>query len=82
MGASRSPCFRRLQADCNLCVGDNLPYSGELVGDCMYQHGTLNGLPHVLIEVRQDLIVDKSGAEHWAELLTAHLRPILGALER
>ncbi len=81
-GRIAQPMLSSLQADCNLCVGDNLPYSGELVGDCMYQHGTLNGLPHVLIEVRQDLIVDKSGAEHWAELLTAHLRPILGALER
>ncbi len=81
-GRIAQPMLSSLQADCNLCVGDNLPYSGELVGDCMYQHGTLNGLPHVLIEVRQDLIVDKPGATHWAELLAAHLRPILKALER
>lgn len=81
-GRIAQPMLASLQADSDLCVGDNQPYSGELVGDCMYQHGTRNGLPHVLIELRQDLIVDKSGAERWAELLAAHLRPILGALER
>ncbi len=81
-GRIAQPLLASLGADKNLCVGDNLPYSGELMGDCMFQHGTSNGLPHVLIEVRQDLIVDKSGAEHWAELLAAHLRPILQAIER
>jgi predicted N-formylglutamate amidohydrolase len=38
-------------------IGDNQPYSGELENDCLYVHGTMNGLPHVLIEIRQDLIV-------------------------
>jgi len=37
-------------------VGDNKPYSGELENDCLYVHGTMNGLPHALIEIRQDLI--------------------------
>lgn len=76
------PLLASLQADSNLCVGDNQPYSGELVGDCMYRHGTQNGLPHVLIELRQDLIAENSGAERWAELLVSHLRPILKAIER
>lgn len=76
------PLLASLQADSNLCVGDNQPYSGELVGDCMYRHGTQNGLPHVLIELRQDLIAENSGAESWAELLVSHLRPILKAIER
>ncbi|HEX4890989.1 MAG TPA: N-formylglutamate amidohydrolase [Alphaproteobacteria bacterium] len=77
-----APLLASLRADGKLCVGDNQPYSGELVGDCMYQHGTMNRLPHVLIEVRQDLIVDKSGAEHWAQLLAEVLQPILKKLER
>ncbi|MSP41803.1 MAG: N-formylglutamate amidohydrolase [Alphaproteobacteria bacterium] len=76
------PLLASLAADADLCVGDNLPYSGELVGDCMYQHGTRNALPHALIELRQDLIVDKSGAQQWAELLARHLRPILKELKR
>jgi predicted N-formylglutamate amidohydrolase len=40
-------------------VGDNQPYSGELENDCLYVHGTMNGLPHALIEIRQDLIATK-----------------------
>lgn len=74
------PLLAALDRDKSLCVGDNLPYSGELTGDCMNRHGTLNGLPHVLIELRQDLITERSGAEHWAALLVRHLRPILKAL--
>ena len=47
-------------------VGDNEPYSGELEGDCMYVHGTMNGLPHVLIEIRQDLIATPEAARDFA----------------
>ena len=49
------PLIARLRAE-GFCVGDNEPYSGELEGDTMSRHGTRNGLPHVLIELRQDLI--------------------------
>jgi len=56
-----------------LVVGDNEPYKGELEGDCMYVHGSLNGLPHVLIEIRQDLIATPEAAEKFA----ARLKPIL-----
>lgn len=75
------PLLKSLEADSSLCVGNNLPYSGELVGDCMYQHGTSNGLPHVLIELRQDLIADASGVEKYAGLLAEHMRPILNELK-
>ena len=54
-------------------VGDNEPYKGELEGDCMYMHGSLNGLPHVLIEIRQDLIATPEAAEKFA----AQLKPII-----
>jgi predicted N-formylglutamate amidohydrolase len=54
-------------------VGDNEPYKGELEGDCMYVHGSLNGLPHVLIEIRQDLIATPDAAAKFA----ARLKPIL-----
>src|SRR5262249_36515508 len=47
-------------------VGDNEPYSGELENDCLYRHGTMNGLPHVLIEIRQDLIADDEAAREFA----------------
>jgi predicted N-formylglutamate amidohydrolase len=54
-------------------VGDNEPYSGELENDCLYRHGTMNGLPHVLIEIRQDLIATPEAAQAFA----ARLKPIL-----
>lgn len=54
-------------------VGDNEPYKGELEGDCMYMHGSLNGLPHVLIEIRQDLIATPDAAAKFA----ARLKPII-----
>jgi predicted N-formylglutamate amidohydrolase len=47
-------------------VGDNEPYSGELENDCLYRHGTMNGLPHVLIEIRQDLIAGDEAARAFA----------------
>ncbi len=55
-------------------VGDNEPYSGELENDCMFVHGTMNGLPHALIEIRQDLIGTEKDARAFAE----RLRPALG----
>ena len=54
-------------------VGDNEPYNGELENDCMYVHGTMNGLPHVLIEIRQDLVANEAEAR----AVAARLKPIL-----
>lgn len=72
------PLLASLRTD-GLCVGDNEPYDGALEGDTLYEHGTLRGLPHVLIELRQDLVADAAGAQFWAELLARHLRPVLAA---
>jgi predicted N-formylglutamate amidohydrolase len=60
-------------AKAGFVVGDNEPYSGELENDCMYRHGTMHGLPHVLIEMRQDLVATPQAAEAFA----ARLRPII-----
>ena len=38
------------------------PYSGQLKGDTLYRHGTVRGLAHALIEVRQDLILSERGS--------------------
>ena len=40
-------------------------------------HGEGHGLPHVLIELRQDLIDTRHGAIAWAERLAAIFGPIL-----
>ncbi|MEM7190303.1 MAG: N-formylglutamate amidohydrolase [Pseudomonadota bacterium] len=63
------PLLSLLQADQDLCVGDNKPYSGRLGGDCMWMHGTQRGIPHVLIEIRNDLIEDEAGQIAWADRL-------------
>jgi predicted N-formylglutamate amidohydrolase len=60
-------------AQAGFVVGDNQPYSGELENDCLYVHGTMNGLPHALIEIRQDLVADVQAAELFAQ----RLRPII-----
>jgi hypothetical protein len=70
----------RLARAPDIVVGDNEPYSGELENDCLYRHGTMNGLPHVLIEVRQDLIADQAGIAHWAARLEMFLRDALVAM--
>ncbi|HTT99347.1 MAG TPA: DUF1244 domain-containing protein [Rhizomicrobium sp.] len=62
-------------AKAGFVVGDNEPYSGELENDCLYRHGTMNGLPHVLIETRQDLIADADAARKFAH----RLAPIIEA---
>lgn len=70
------PLLKALRADAALVVGDNEPYDGALKNDCMYRHGTLRGLAHALLEVRQDLIADTSGVSAWAE----RLAPIVARL--
>lgn len=60
-------------AKAGFTVGGNEPYSGALENDCLYRHGTMNGLPHVLIELRQDLVAAPEAASSFA----ARLKPIL-----
>ena len=45
-------------AQAGFTVGDNEPYSGALEGDTLNIARHRRGLPHVLIEMRQDLIGD------------------------
>jgi predicted N-formylglutamate amidohydrolase len=66
------PLMARLR-EAGFTVGDNEPYSGALENDCLHRHGTMNGLPHVLIEIRQDLISNDEEARSFA----ARLAPIL-----
>ena len=73
------PLIELLQAEGNLTVGDNEPYSGHLPGDAIDRHAIRLGRPNVLIELRNDLIADRDGQKHWA----GRLAPILkAALDR
>ena len=71
------PMISALREEPGLVVGDNEPYSGALEGDTLSTHGTMRGLPHVLIEVRQDLIAEKSGVDEWVQRLARVLEPIM-----
>lgn len=70
------PLIEALAGDSTLIVGDNEPYSGALANDTLYRHGTRRGLAHVLIEIRQDLISDETGAKKWADRLAPLLRDL------
>ena len=56
------PLIEMLAAEPTLVVGDNEPYDGALRGDTMFRHAIVNGFAHALIEIRQDLIADETGA--------------------
>ncbi len=60
------PLIDGLRRATGLTIGDNEPYRGYLKNDTLYFHGTRRGIPHALIEVRQDLIDHRSGVEQWA----------------
>jgi predicted N-formylglutamate amidohydrolase len=72
------PLMARLLQEAGIVVGDNEPYSGkDEHGYSTIAHAEAQGLPHGLIEMRQDLIGDAAGVARWAELLTRVLRDVL-----
>ncbi len=64
-------------AQAGFVVGDNEPYPGALEGDTLYLHGTMRGLPHALIEMRQDLVADAAAARAFALKLAPLLEDAL-----
>ena len=59
-----------LRAEGDLTVGENEPYAvSDLTDYTVPVHGEQRGLPHVEIEIRQDLIDDPEGQTAWAERL-------------
>jgi predicted N-formylglutamate amidohydrolase len=68
------PFMAALSADPTIVIGDNEPYSGRHPADfTLDHHAELEGLPHLGIELRQDLIASSEGAASWAEVLAAAL---------
>lgn len=73
-----SPLLERLQGEPGLCVGDNEPYHARNpVGYTMDVHGEQNGYPHVLLEIRQDLINHDDGILAWTDIIHRHLKQVL-----
>ena len=69
-----------LRAEGDLVVGDNAPYAVSDATDYgVPVHAERRGLPHVEIEIRQDLIADAAGQLAWAARFDRLLRT---AMER
>lgn len=72
------PLLEKLGREPDIMVGDNEPYSGrDNVGYTMRRHGAEAGLPHVLLEIRQDELLDEEGVERWAGRLARILAEIM-----
>ncbi len=72
------PFLMNLRDDGDIAVGDNQPYSGrDDYGYSIQHHAEEPELPHVLIEVRQNLIDTNQGAARWSERVARALGPAL-----
>jgi predicted N-formylglutamate amidohydrolase len=70
------PLLDLLRAEGDLIVGENEPYRvTDLTDYTVPVHGERRGLPHVEIEIRQDLITEPAGQTAWADRL-ARLLPV------
>ncbi len=72
------PLIARLQAETDLFIGDNEPYSGHLPGDAIDRHALRLGRHNTLVEVRNDLIAAQAEQAHWAARLAPILKETLG----
>ncbi|MBI1180079.1 MAG: N-formylglutamate amidohydrolase [Alphaproteobacteria bacterium] len=66
-----------LRCEPELTVGDNQPYA--VTDDTDYSipvHGERRGIPHVLVEMRQDGLREAGGADRWAARLAGAYRAV------
>lgn len=77
-GRIARPLLERLRSEAGIVVGDNEPYSGRHPSDyTVDRHAESAGLPHVCLEVRQDLLETPAGVARWTDILGRHLSVIL-----
>jgi predicted N-formylglutamate amidohydrolase len=71
-----------LRRDTDLVVGDNEPYAVSDTTDyALPVYGEQRGLPHVGIELRQDLIADEAGQRAWAVRLAQALHTAVAEMQ-
>ena len=64
-----------LRCETDLIIGDNEPYFVSDETDyTIPRHGEKRGIPHVEIEIRQDLLLDENGQREWAARVSRVLR--------
>lgn len=71
------PLITRLNAEPDLCVGENEPYGGHLHGDSVDRHAIAHNRINVLIEIRNDLIKTDEQQFDWARRLAPILQEVL-----
>ncbi len=72
------PFMDNLNKRGDLIVGDNQPYTAiDPLGYAFDVHARGRGLPHLFIEVRQDLVSDEVGVMRWATIINQALEPLL-----
>jgi predicted N-formylglutamate amidohydrolase len=60
----------QLRSEAGLNIGDNEPYFVSDATDYTIPvHGERRNIPHALIEIRQDLLVEENGQREWAQRL-------------
>ena len=71
--------FMAALAEPGVLVGDNLPYSGRSRrGYTTHRHAEPRGIPHLGLEIRNDLIRDETGAALWSGRIGDALAAALG----
>ncbi|MGB8273828.1 MAG: N-formylglutamate amidohydrolase [Alphaproteobacteria bacterium] len=69
-GRMAVPFMDKLRTEHGLDVGDNLPYSGrDHYAFTVDHHAAASGLPHLSMEIRNDLVASEAGAEKFARLI-------------
>lgn len=67
----------------DLVLAENAPYRcSELTDYAVPVHGEGRGLPHALLEIRNDLIASPDGQAAWAALIADSLTAALAALDK
>lgn len=71
------PLLGALRAASGIVVGDNEPYSpADRVYHTLEIHGRSRGLPCVMLELRNDEVMEDAGQKRWADILA----PVMAAL--
>jgi predicted N-formylglutamate amidohydrolase len=65
-----------LRAEPGLCVGDQQPYSGELLNATMNRHAEARHQLYFGVELRQDLVGDAAGQARWADRIDRVARAV------
>lgn len=63
-----------------LVVGEQEPYSGELLNASMNRHAEAHGRPYLGVEMRQDIAGNPAGQRHYADILGPVLEACRNAL--